>query len=175
MAERKGLVTMGGNPVTLVGDELKVGDRLPDVALIGNDLKEVKLGSFAGKVLVLSTVASLDTSVCDIETRRFNAEAVRLGDDVQVVTVSMDLPFAQKRWCGAAGVDRVVTLSDHRDAAFGNAFGVLMKENRLLARSVFVVDRQGAVRYIQLVPEVGQEPDYAAVLAAVGEVTAAKA
>ncbi|MBN2536836.1 thiol peroxidase [candidate division WOR-3 bacterium] len=171
MPERKGLVTFGGKPVTLVGDELGVGDRMPDVVLVGNDMKEAKLGSFAGKVLVLSAVASLDTSTCDIETRRFNAEAVKLGDDVRVVTVSMDLPFAQKRWCGAAGVDRVVTLSDHRDAEFGNRFGVLMKENRLLARAVFVVDRQGAVRYIQLVPEVGQEPDYEAVLAAVRELT----
>lgn len=171
MPERKGLVTFGGNPVTLVGDELRVGDRMPDVVLVGNDLREVRLGSFAGKVLVLSAVASLDTSTCDIETRRFNAEAVKLGDDVRVLTVSMDLPFAQKRWCGAAGVDRVVTLSDHRDAEFGNRFGVLMKENRLLARAVFVVDRQGAVRYIQLVPEVGQEPDYEAVLAAVRELT----
>jgi thiol peroxidase len=109
----------------------------------------------------------LDTEVCSIETRRFNQEAAGLGGDVVIVTVSMDLPFAQKRWCGAAGVDRVVTLSDHRDASFGMAYGVLIKEVRLLARAVFVVDRAGVVRYVQLVPELGREPDYEAALAAV--------
>jgi thiol peroxidase len=127
----------------------------------------VNLASFAGKVLVISAVASLDTSVCDTETRRFNTEAAGLGDDVRILTVSMDLPFAQKRWCGAAGVDQVVTLSDHRTGAFGNAFGVLIKELRLLARVLFVVDRDGTVRYIQTVEEIGKEPDYDAVLAAV--------
>ena len=165
MNERDGIVTMGGSPVTLVGTELKVGDRMPDVSLVGNDTKDVSLSSFAGKVLVISAVASLDTSVCDVETRRFNAEAAGLGDDVRILTVSMDLPFAQKRWCGAAGIDRVITLSDHKNAAFGQGFGVLIKEHRLLARAVFVVDRSGTVRYIQLVKEVGQEPDYEPALA----------
>jgi thiol peroxidase len=162
---------MGGNPVTLVGTELKPGDRMPDVALVDNDLKVVNLASFAGKVLVISAVPSLDTPVCDTETRRFNTEAAGLGDDVRILTVSMDLPFAQKRWCGAAGVDRVVTLSDHRTGAFGNAFGVLIKELRLLARVLFVVDRDGTVRYIQTVEEIGKEPDYDAVLAAVKGLT----
>jgi thiol peroxidase len=172
MPERSGLVTQGGKPVTLLGDEIRVGDRAPDVTLVANDLTAVKLSDWFGKILVVSAVTSLDTAVCDIETRRFNAEAAKLGGDVRILTVSMDLPYAQRRWCGAAGVDRVVTLSDHREAAFGERWGVLMKENRLLARAVFVVDRDAVVRYIQLVREVGQEPDYAAVLAAIRELSA---
>jgi len=112
-------------------------------------------------------VPSLDTPVCDLETRRFNQEAATLGPGVAVLTLSMDLPFAQKRWCGAAGVDKVTTLSDHRDASFGAAYGTLIRELRLLARCVFVVDKDGVLRYIQLVKEIAQEPDYAAVLDAV--------
>jgi thiol peroxidase len=169
MAERKGLVTLKGNPVTLVGKEVKVGDAAPDVTLVDNDLKLVALSAFRGKVVILSSVPSLDTPVCDIETRRFNEEAAKMGDGVAVLTLSMDLPFAQKRWCGAHGIERVRTLSDHRDAAFGTAYGVLIKELRLLARAVFVVDRQGTVRHIQLVKELATEPDYAAVLKAVAD------
>ncbi len=171
MDERKGAVTFMGNPLTLVGKALAVGDAAPDVTLLDNDLKAVTLGAFRGKVCVLASVPSLDTPVCDMETRRFNAEAAGLGDDTLILTVSMDLPFAQKRWCGAAGVDRVVTLSDHRDAAFGAAYGVLIKELRLLARSIFIVDRQGTIRYIQHVEEVSREPDYEAVLAALKSVS----
>jgi thiol peroxidase len=167
MAERKGLVTLKGNPVTLVGKEVKVGDAAPDVTLVDNDLKLVALSAFRGKVVILSSVPSLDTPVCDIETRRFNEEAAKMGDGVAVLTLSMDLPFAQKRWCGAHGIERVRTLSDHRDAAFGTAYGVLIKELRLLARAVFVVDRQGVIRYTQLVEEISHEPDYDAVLDAV--------
>jgi thiol peroxidase len=167
MNERKGAVTMKGNPLTLVGKELKVGDAAPDVELVDNDLKPVKLSSFKGKVCVVSAVPSLDTPVCDMETRRFNQEAARLGDQVIILTVSMDLPFAQKRWCGAAGVDKVKTLSDHREAAFGEGFGVLIKGLRLLARAIFVIDQKGILRYIQLVKEVAQEPDYDVVLGAV--------
>jgi thiol peroxidase len=111
-------------------------------------------------------VPSLDTPVCDLQTRRFNQEAARLGPDVQILTISMDLPFAQKRWCGAAGIERVTTLSDHREASFGTAYGVLIKELRLLARAVFVVDKDGVVRYVQIVPELSREPDYEAALAA---------
>jgi thiol peroxidase len=166
MTERTGIVTVAGNPVTLVGSEINPGDPAPDVELLDNDLKPVKLSSYRGKVCILSAVGSLDTAVCDIETRRFNTEAAELGPDIAILTVSMDLPFAQKRWCGAAGVDKVVTLSDHRNADFGKAYGVLVKESRLLARAVFVVDRQGVVRYIQLVKEIGEEPDYGAVLEA---------
>jgi thiol peroxidase len=168
MPQREGAVTFQGNPLTLVGDEVNVGDPAPDVTVLGNDLSEVALASYRGKVVVISSVPSLDTPVCDTQTRRFNEEAAALGDDVEVLTISMDLPFAQARWCGAAGIERVTTLSDHRDAAFGTAYGVLIKELRLLTRAVFVVDRDGVVRYIQVVPEVADEPDYEAVLAAVG-------
>ena len=167
MEERQGAITMRGNPLTLLGPEIKLGDPAPDFEILDNDLAPAALSSYGGKVVVISALPSLDTPVCDMETRRFNEEAGSLGDDVVILTVSMDLPFAQKRWCGAAGVDRVVTLSDHRDAAFGEAYGVLIKELRLLARAVFVVDRDGKVGYVQLVEEVADEPDYVAVLEAV--------
>jgi len=164
MAERQGLITIQGNPLTLVGDEVKVGNRPPDVKLLDNDLNPVKLSSYLGKVLVIASVPSLDTPVCDIETRRFNDEAANLGPDIELVTISMDLPFAQKRWCGVAGVTRVKTLSDHRQAGFGMAYGVLIKELRLLARAIFILDREGTVQYVQLVKEVANEPNYEEVL-----------
>ena len=167
MADRQAAVTLQGNPLTLTGNEVKVGDKAPDFTVLDNDLNPVTLGDFPGKVLVIATVPSLDTPVCELETKRFNNEAAALGDGVQILTVSMDLPFAQKRWCGAAGVDRLKTVSDHRDANLGLAYGVLIKELRLLARAVFVVDAQGVVRYVQLVKEVADEPDYPAVLAAI--------
>ena len=167
MEERKGIITMKGQPLTLLGNELKVGEPAPDFGALANDLSPVKLSSFRGKVCIISSVPSLDTSVCDTMTRRFNEEAVSLGGDVVVLTISMDLPFAQSRWCGAAGVKNVQTLSDHRDASFGNAFGVLIKELRLLARAVFVVDKDGVVRHAQIVNELTNEPDYEAVLKAV--------
>ena len=169
MQERAGLVTMKGNPITLLGPDLKVGDKAPDFVAIDNDLSTVSFESFRGKVCILSSVPSLDTPVCDMETRRFNDEAGRLGGKVEILTISMDLPFAQKRWCGAAGVDRVQTLSDHRDAAFGQAYGVLIKEFRLLARAVFVVDEEGIIRYVELVNEIASEPNYDSVLQAVKE------
>jgi thiol peroxidase len=167
MKERTGMVTMKGNPLTLLGDEVKVGVRAPDFEVLSNDLSPIRFSSFRGRVSIISSVPSLDTPVCDMETRRFNDEAGKLGGDVNILTISMDLPFAQKRWCGAAGVDKVKTLSDHRDASFGKAYGVLIKELRLLARAVFVVDQGGTVQYIQIVKEITQEPDYKAVLAAV--------
>ncbi len=167
MQERDGIVTMKGNPITLMGTELQVGDKAPDFVAIDNDLNPVSFDSFRGKVCIVSSVPSLDTPVCDMETRRFNDEAGRLDDNVEILTISMDLPFAQKRWCGAAGVDRVQTLSDHRDAAFGQAYGVLIKDLRLLARAVFVVDKEGTIRYMELVKEIASEPDYDAVLKAV--------
>ena len=170
MIERTGVMTIHGNPLTLVGEAVKVGAPAPDVELLDNDLKPVRLSSYRGKTLVIASVPSLDTPVCDLETRRFNDEAANLGADVEMVTVSMDLPFAQKRWCGAAGVKRLRTLSDHRDAAFGLAYGVLIKELRLLARAVFIVDREGTVRYEQLVKEVANEPDYDAVLLALAQI-----
>jgi thiol peroxidase len=164
MTERTGIITMKGNPLTLVGKELKVGEPAPDFEVLGNDLAPVKFSSFRGKICVISSVPSLDTPVCDMETRRFNEEAGKLGTDVVILTISMDLPFAQKRWCGAAGVDKVITLSDHREASFGTAYGVLIKELRLLARTVFVVDGEGVIRNIQAVKEQTEEPDYDAVL-----------
>ncbi|RPH51854.1 MAG: thiol peroxidase [Desulfobacteraceae bacterium] len=167
MEERTGLVTMRGNPMTLAGRALKVGDKAPDFEATGNDMKPVKFSSFSGRVCVISSVPSLDTPVCDMETRRFNKEAAGLGSDVVILTISMDLPFAQKRWCGAAGVDRVITLSDYKTADFGMAYGVLIKEIKLLARAVFVADKKGVIRYIQIVKEVADEPDYSAILDAV--------
>ena len=169
MEERKGLVTMKGKPITLVGQAVKVGQKSPDFEVTANDLSPVKFSSFAGKVCIIASVPSLDTAVCDIETRKFNEKAAGLGSDVVVLTISMDLPFAQKRWCGAAGIKNVQTLSDYRDASFGNAYGVLIKDLRLLARAVFVVDKKGVVRYLQIVPEIATEPDYDAALKAVKE------
>jgi thioredoxin-dependent peroxiredoxin len=167
MSERPGAVTFQGNPLTLLGNEVKAGDKAPAFNTLDNGLSPVGLANYQGKVVIISSVPSLDTPVCDLETRRFNSEAAELGKDVVVLTVSMDLPFAQKRWCGAAGVTHVTTLSDHKDASFGLAYGVLVKELRLLARAVFVVDRQGVIRYVQLVKEITHEPDYDAALAAV--------
>jgi thiol peroxidase len=167
MSERFGAVTMKGNPLTLVGQEVKVGDPAPDFLVVDNNLGPFQFSSRAGKVSILSSVPSLDTPVCDLETRRFNQEAASLDPEVEILTISMDLPFAQKRWCGAAGVDRVKTFSDHREAAFGLAYGVLIKELRLLARAVLVVDGSGIIRYLQLVKEIATEPDYEAVLKAV--------
>ena len=166
MPERSGLVTMKGNPVTLVGQETKVGQQAPDAELVANDLSAVKLSSFGGKVCIITSVPSLDTPVCDVETRRFNEEAGKVGDGLAVLTVGMDLPFAQKRWCGAAGVKNVQTLSDHREAAFGKSYGVLIKDVRLLARAVFVVDKKGVIRYQELVKETASEPNYEAALKA---------
>ncbi|HLB73036.1 MAG TPA: thiol peroxidase [Sedimentisphaerales bacterium] len=163
-------ITFHGNPLTLVGRQLKCGDRAPDFEVLANDLSPVKLSDFRGRVCVISVVPSLDTPVCDIQTRRFNEEAAALGGDVVVLTISMDLPFAQKRWCGAAGIKNVRTLSDHRNAAFGKAFGVLIDELRLLARAVFVVDADGIIRYKQVVQELTNEPDYDAAMKAVAEV-----
>ncbi len=171
MKERTGLVTLRGTPFTLIGNEVKVNDRAPDFEVLDNNLAPVRFSSFLGKTCLISSVPSLDTPVCDRETRRFNGDASRLDPRVALLTVSMDLPFAQKRWCGAAGVERVQTYSDHRDASFGLAYGVLIKELRLLARVVFVVDKAGVVRYLQVVKELADEPNYDEVLGAVGQLT----
>ena len=173
MTERAGIITIHGNPLTLVGDEIKIGVSAPDCEVVDNDLKPVKLSSFRGKIIVVTSVPSLDTPVCDIETRRFNEEAALLGPDVKIITISMDLPFAQKRWCGAAGVEKVKTLSDHRQADFGQAYGVLIKELRLLARAVFIIDAAGQVRYVQLIKEVASEPNYEEVMQALQKIMAA--
>lgn len=168
LTERSGAVTFKGNPMTLLGEEPSVGDTAPDFAAVGTDLSEKKLSDYSGKVRVIVSVPSLDTSVCDAEVRRFNEEAGKLGDDVVVLTVSLDLPFAQKRWCGAAGVDHVVTVSDYKgEHDFAQKYGRMIKELGLLARSVFVVDRDGKIVYSQLVKEVAEEPDYGPILEAV--------
>jgi thiol peroxidase len=169
MSERTGVVTVQGNPVTLVGDEVKVGDKAPDFVALDNGLAPKSLADYAGKVVVISVVTSLDTSICDLQTRRFNQEAAALGEDVVILTVSMDLPFAQARFCGAAGIDQVVTLSDHRDASFGMNYGVLIKELRLLARSIVVLDKEGVIRYFQINSENAEDPDFDSALAAVKE------
>jgi len=160
MNERVGLVTMKGNPLTLVGDEVTVGQKAPDFVGIDHNLSPVKFSSYRGKICILASVPSLDTPVCAIETRKFNEEASRLSADIVILTISMDLPFAQKRWCGAEGITRIQTLSDHRDASFGMSYGVLIKDLRLLARAVFLVDQKGVLQYSQLVKEVASEPNY---------------
>jgi thiol peroxidase len=164
MKERTGIVKMGDQPLTLLGAELAVGGKAPDFKILDNDLSPVQYSSFKGKVCIISSVPSLDTPVCDVQTRRFNDELANLCPEVEVLTISMDLPFAQKRWCGAAGVTRVRTLSDHREAAFGLAYGVLIKELRLLARAVFVIDRDGSIKHIQIVGDLTKEPDYESAL-----------
>ncbi|MDQ0272103.1 thiol peroxidase [Cytobacillus purgationiresistens] len=158
-------VTFKGNPITLLGQEVKVGDQAPDFTVLANDMSEVSLSSSKGKVRLISVVPSIDTGVCDAQTRRFNEEAAKL-DNVEVLTVSVDLPFAQKRWCAAAGIENVQTVSDHRDLSFGEAYGVVMQELRLLARSVFVIDANDKVTYAQYVGEGTDHPDYEAAIEA---------
>jgi len=167
--ERK-VTEMGGNPVTLVGPELKVGDKAPDFTVLDNGLEPKSLKDFKGKIKIISVVPSLDTKVCDMQTRRFNEIAAGFSDEIVVLTISMDLPFAQERWCGAAGVDRVVTLSDHRDASFGENYGLLIKELRLLNRAVLIIDADDVVRYIQVVEENHDLPDYDSALEALKEI-----
>ncbi|MEK4178181.1 thiol peroxidase [Aeribacillus sp. FSL K6-1121] len=158
-------VTFKGNPVTLLGNEVKVGDKAPDFKVLANDLSEVTLADTKGQVRIISVVPSIDTGVCDAQTRRFNEEASKL-DNVKILTISMDLPFAQKRWCGANGIENVQLLSDHRDASFGQAYGVLIKELRLLARAVFVVDSNNNVTYVEYVSEATNHPNYEAAIEA---------
>ncbi len=167
LVERPGVVTFKGGPLTLLGPEVRVGDQAPDFQVLSQELSSVKLADGKGKVRIFSVVPSLDTPVCDAQTRRFNEEASRLPGGVEIWTISMDLPFAQRRWCGAAGIDRVKVFSDHRDASFGLAYGCVVKELRLLARSVFVVDKTDTIRHVEYVREVTTHPNYDAVLAAV--------
>ncbi len=162
MEERNDLVTFQGKPLTLLGTQPSTGSTAVDFTVICNDLSEKSLSDFKGKVCIISAVPSLDTSVCDIQTRKFNEQAVALGEDVAVLTISMDLPFAQARWCGTAGLDKAITLSDHRDASFATAYGLLIKELRLITRAVIVIDKEGVIKYQQIVPEMTDEPDYQA-------------
>jgi len=160
-------VTLGGTVFELEGKGVEIGHKAPDFTLPDKDMKPVSLKNFKGKTVILSTVPSLDTPTCNVETRRFNKEASSLGDKVVVLTVSKDLPFAQARWCAAAGIDRVITLSDYQNGSFAKDYGVLMKGIFLLTRAIFVIDAKGAVQYIQYVPEVSKEPEYKEVLDAV--------
>jgi thioredoxin-dependent peroxiredoxin len=166
MPDRKGAVTFKGGPLTLVGNEVKVGDKAPDFALVANDLSPATLATFKGKTLLVTSVPSLDTPVCDRETHRFNEEASKLGDNIRVLTISMDLPFAQKRFCEAEKIGRIRVLSDSVWREFAERYGVLIKDMGLLARSVFVVGKDGRVAYKQIVPELTTHPDYDAALAA---------
>jgi len=158
--ERTGIATFKGSPITLVGPELKVGDSAPFFTLSKSLLEQASLSDFAGKIKLISVVPSLDTGVCDAQTRRFNEAASELGEEVVVLTVSADLPFAQARWCGAAGVDRVVTLSDYRDNSFGKAYGVLIKEFVIDMRAIFVLDQNDIIQYVEYLPEMSHHPDY---------------
>ena len=166
--ERSGVVTFKGNPLTLIGPEIRAGAQAPDFQVIGQDLAPISLAAFAGKALLISAVPSLDTPVCDLETKRFNEEAAKLSN-VEVVCVSMDLPFGQKRWCGASNVDKVVCVSDHRDGSFGKNYGVLISGgplDRVLCRAIFVVGADGKVRHVEYVKEITEHPNYDAALAA---------
>lgn len=158
-------VTFKGQPVTLLGNQVRIGDQAPDFTVLDSSLNEVTLADSQGKVRLISVVPSIDTGVCDQQTRRFNEEAAQL-EGVSLLTISVDLPFAQSRWCAASGVDKIQLLSDHRDLSFGMAYGVVIKELRLLTRSVFVIDREGKLSYVEYVPEVTNHPNYAAALEA---------
>ena len=160
-------VTMKGNAINLTGNTVEIGSSAPDVTLTANDLSDFQLSSLKGKKVILSVVPSLDTGICDLQTKRFNQEAEKLGDDVAVVTISTDLPFAQARWCGASDSKAIQTLSDHKTTAFGQAYGVLIENLRILTRAIFVVDADGVLQYKQIVPEVTTEPNYEEVLQAV--------
>ncbi len=163
--ERPGATTLKGSPFTLIGPELKAGDKAPDFNLVDNGLKNVTLADTGNNVRILSVVPSLDTPVCDAQTKRFNEEAAKLPG-VDILSVSMDLPFAQKRWCGAFGVDNVKMLSDHRDGSFGSHYGTLIKELRIESRAIFVLDRSNTVRHAEYVKEVAEHPNYDAALSA---------
>lgn len=167
MQERIGVAMLHGKPFTLLGPELMEGDMAPDFILNKDLDTEVTLADYKGKIKLISVVPSLDTGVCDAQTRRFNKEAAALGKNVVILTVSVDLPFTQARWCGAAGVDRVITLSDYKSKTFGLEYGVLIKEYQLDMRSIFVLDRDNKIKYVQYVKEMSEHPDYDKALAAV--------
>ena len=169
--ERKGIITSKGKPLTLIGPDVKPGDKAPDFVVLDGTLGEVRLGDYAGKIKIISVTPSLDTPVCDLQLRRFNHEAASLPHDVVVLNISMDLPFAITRFCTTAEIDRAKALSDHRDASFGIAYGVLEKETRLLARSIFIIGKDDVVRYKEIVPEQSNHPDYEKALSALLKIT----
>ncbi len=162
-------VSFKGSPLTILGKPLKVGDSAPAFTLTGTDMGDIASTSFAKKVLIISAVPSIDTPTCSLQTKRFNKEASELGSNVAILTVSMDLPFAQKRWCGAEGVSNIILGSDYKHRSFGEAYGAFIKEWGLIARSLFVVDKNGKIAYVQYVPEVSSEPEYDSALKKVRE------
>jgi thioredoxin-dependent peroxiredoxin len=172
--ERPGATTMRGNPLTLIGPELKPGDAAPDFSVVDSGLKPVTLKDTGNQVRIVSVVPSLDTPVCDAQTKRFNEEAAKLPG-VDILTVSMDLPFAQKRWCGAFGVDKIKMLSDHREASFGTNYGTLIKDMRIESRAIFVIDQNNTIRHAEYVKEVADFPNYESALSAAKNALAAKA
>ncbi|MFD0694426.1 thiol peroxidase [Paenibacillus sp. GCM10027628] len=169
LQERTGVATLGGNPITLLGPELKAGDQAPNFTVNKDLMTEVSLSDYDGKVKLISVVPSLDTGTCDAQTRRFNVEAAKLGDNVVILTISVDLPFAQSRFCSIAGIDKVVALSDYKHRAFGEAYGVLIKEVQLDQRAIFVLDADNKVRYVEYLKEMSAHPDYEAALDALKE------
>jgi thiol peroxidase len=175
MIERSGAVTRRGNAFTVIGPELKVGDKAPIVELATQlfSTELVSLAESAGKVRLINVVPSLATSICDLQTKRFNEELAKYGDQVTGYTVSVDLPVAQSNWCTAAGVDRMQMVSDYRDMAFGSAYGTYIKEIRVEQRAVFIIDATDTIRYAEYVPQIGQHPNYDAALAALKEVVGA--
>lgn len=168
--ERSGVITFRGNPLTLLGSDLPVGEKAPDFRVVDTNLNPVTLKDFAGRVLLISVTPSLDTPVCDMQGKKFNELAAGLSGDVVVANISVDLPFAQRRWCGANNIERIQVLSDYQERDFGQKFGVLIKELQLLARSVWIVDKGGVIRYKQIVSELTNEPDYDAALKALKQV-----
>ena len=158
--ENKNAVKVKGSPVTLIGEEIKTGQSARDFKVLNTNMEEVTLSGFKNKIKLIASVPSLDTPVCDLEIKRFNDEAAKLSKDLVIIFISMDLPFAQKRFCQANDIKIVKTLSDHRDADFGQKFGVLIKELRLLARAIFILDKGDVIRYVQIVPELSSPPDY---------------
>ncbi len=154
------ITTMGGNVITLEGHEVHVGEHAPEFFVVDNDIMRKTLDDFRGMIKLISAVPSLDTRICDLQTKKFNELATRFSSDVVVLTISMDLPFAQKRWCLDTGVNRIITLSDHRDASFGLNYGILIRELRLLNRAIFIIDKNDTIRYIEIVKENHDHPDY---------------
>ena len=170
--ERKSAVTFQGNPLTLLGEEVKIGQKAPGFTVLDSDLQEVNLDTFAGKVKLIASVPSLDTPVCDLEIKRFNEEASKIAGDVVILFISMDLPFAQKRFCQSFDITKVKTLSDHKTADFGNKYGVLIKELRLLSRAIFVIDKSDVISYIECVKEIADQPNYEEALEALKKASA---
>lgn len=168
--ERFGLLSVGGSEVTILGEDMRVGQEAPEFSAQTLDWKVIQvLDATKGKVRIFASLPSIETGVCDRETRKFNEEAAKLDDDIVIIPISTDLPYTQSKWCAAAGIDQVMMVSDHLETSFGLQYGCLIKERRILRRAVFVVDQEGFVQYVDYMPALGDEPDYAEVLAAAKE------